>query len=133
MTSYHFSRLSCIQYYSICQYGEYRPQSRLSTSSNRRSISLLKYTKCRGHSNLQMCTWKISSKNCRNKITNNFPYTNLLHKFIFNLKFYLQIKSRSMGNIFASSYINISMAYCEQKFNYPKLKDFAFDSLKISI
>lgn len=133
MTSYHFSRLSCIQYYSIRQYGEYRPQSRLNTSSNRRSISLLKYTKCRGHSNLQMCTWKISSKNCRNKITNNFPYTNLLHQFIFNLKLYLQIKSRSMGNIFASSYINISMAYCKQKFIYPKLKDFTFDSLKISI
>ena len=46
-----------------------------------------------------------------------------LNNFVFNAKFYLQIKSRVMGTICAPVYTNVSMAEFEQKYIYLLIKD----------
>ena len=46
-----------------------------------------------------------------------------LNKFVFNSKFYLQIKGCAMGTICAPVYANIFMAEFEQKYIYPLIKD----------
>ena len=47
----------------------------------------------------------------------------MLNNFVFNLKFYLQIKGCAMGGICAPAYANILMAEFEQKYVYPLIKD----------
>ena len=46
-----------------------------------------------------------------------------LNKFIFNSKFYLQIKGCAMGAICAPSYVNIFMPEFEEKHIYPLIKN----------
>ena len=46
-----------------------------------------------------------------------------LNNFVFNSKFYLQIKGCAMGTICAPAYANIFMAEFEQKYVYPLIKD----------
>ena len=46
-----------------------------------------------------------------------------LNNFVFNSKFYLQIKGCAMGIICAPAYPNIFMAEFEQKYVYPLIKD----------
>ena len=46
-----------------------------------------------------------------------------LNNFVFNSKFYLQIKGCAMGTICAPAYANIFMAEFEQKYIYPLTKD----------
>ena len=46
-----------------------------------------------------------------------------LNNFVFNSKFYLQIKGFAMGTICAPAYANIFMAEFEQKYIYPLTKD----------
>ena len=46
-----------------------------------------------------------------------------LSNFVFNSKFYLQIKGCAMGTICAQAYANIFMAEFEQKHIYPLIKD----------
>ena len=46
-----------------------------------------------------------------------------LNNFVFNSKFYLQIKGCAMGRICAPAYENIFMAEFEQKYVYPLMKD----------
>ena len=46
-----------------------------------------------------------------------------LINFVFNSKFYLQIKGCAMGTICAPAYANIFMAEFEQKYAYPLIKD----------
>ena len=46
-----------------------------------------------------------------------------LNNFVFNSKFYLQIKGCAMGTICAPAYANIFMAEFEQKYIYPLIKD----------
>ena len=46
-----------------------------------------------------------------------------LNNFIFNSKFYLQIKGCAMGTICAQPYANIFMAYFEEKFIYPLIRN----------
>ena len=45
-----------------------------------------------------------------------------LNNFVFNSKFYLQIKGCAMGTICAPAYANIFMAEFEQKYVYPLIK-----------
>ena len=45
-----------------------------------------------------------------------------LNNFIFNSKFYLQIKGSAMGNICAPSYANIFMSEFEEKYINPPIK-----------
>ena len=45
-----------------------------------------------------------------------------LNNFIFNSKFYLQIKGCTMGTICAPAYANIFMAHFEEKFIYPLIE-----------
>ena len=47
----------------------------------------------------------------------------ILNNFVFNSKFYLQIKGCAMGTICAPAYANIFMAEFEQKYVYPLIKD----------
>ena len=46
-----------------------------------------------------------------------------LNNFIFNSKFYLQIKGYAMGTICVSSYANIFMSEFEEKYIYPLIRD----------
>ena len=46
-----------------------------------------------------------------------------LNNFVFNSKFYLQIKGCTMGTICAPAYANIFMTEFEQKYVYPLIKD----------
>ena len=46
-----------------------------------------------------------------------------LNNFIFNSKFYLQIKGCAMGTICAPSYANIFMSEFEEKHIYPLIKN----------
>ena len=46
-----------------------------------------------------------------------------LNNFVFNSKFYLQIKDCAMGTICAPAYVNIFMAEFEQKYVYSLIKD----------
>ena len=46
-----------------------------------------------------------------------------LNNFVFNRKFYLQIKGCAMGKICAPAYANIFMGEFEQKYMYPLIKD----------
>ena len=46
-----------------------------------------------------------------------------LNNFVFNSKFYLQIKGCAMGTICAPAYANIFMTEFEQKYVYPLIKD----------
>ena len=46
-----------------------------------------------------------------------------LNNFIFNSKFYLQIEGCAMGAICATPYANIFMAYFEDKFIYPLIRN----------
>ena len=46
-----------------------------------------------------------------------------LNNFVFNSKFYLQIKGCAMGTICVPAYANIFMAEFEQKYVYPLIKD----------
>ena len=46
-----------------------------------------------------------------------------LNNFVFNSKFYLQIKGCAMGTICASAYANIFMAEFEQKYVHALIKD----------
>ena len=45
-----------------------------------------------------------------------------LNNFVFNSKFYLQIKGCAMGTICATAYANIFMAEFEQKYICPSIK-----------
>ena len=57
------------------------------------------------------------------KIIITFPALILtLNNFVFNSKFYLQIKGCAMGTICAPAYANIFMAEFEQKYVYPLIK-----------
>ena len=46
-----------------------------------------------------------------------------LNNFVYNRKFYLQIKGCAMGKICAPAYANIFMGEFEQKYMYPLIKD----------
>ena len=46
-----------------------------------------------------------------------------LNNFIFNSKFYLQIKGCAMATICAQPYANIFMTYFEEKFIYPLIRN----------
>ena len=46
-----------------------------------------------------------------------------LNNFMFNSKFYLQIKECAMGTICAPPYANIFMAYFKEKFIYPLIRN----------
>ena len=46
-----------------------------------------------------------------------------LNNFIFNSKFYLQIKGCAMGTICTPSYANIIMSECEEEHIYPLIKN----------
>ena len=46
-----------------------------------------------------------------------------LSNFIFNSKFYLQIKGCAMGTICTPSYANIIMSECEEEHIYPLIKN----------
>ena len=58
------------------------------------------------------------------KIIITFPALILtLNNFVFNSKFYLQIKGCAMGTICAPAYANIFMAEFEQNYVHPLIKD----------
>ena len=58
------------------------------------------------------------------KITTTFlALILMLNSFVFNSKFYLQIKGCAMGTIYAPAYGNIFMAEFEQKYIYSVIKD----------
>ena len=63
-------------------------------------------------------------KNILTKIITTFlALILILNKFIFNSKFYLQIKSCAMGTICAPSYANIFMSEFEEKYICPLIKN----------
>ena len=65
------------------------------------------------------------------KIITTFPALILtLKNFVFNSKFYLQIKGCAMGTICTPAYANIFLAEFEQKYVYPLIKDKSVLSLR---
>ena len=63
------------------------------------------------------------NKTIRTKIIATFlALTLILNNFIFNSKFYLQIKGCAVGTICAPSYANIFMPEFEEKHIYPLIK-----------
>ena len=66
-------------------------------------------------------------------ITTSLVLLLMLNNFVFNSKFYLQIKGCTMGTICAPTYANIFMAKFEQKYIYKTNQFVSYSTLMISL